>query len=166
MIFLDLPPASSVFLDANTLVYALTNHAKYGPPCIALLDRIARNELAGFTATHVLSEAAHRLMSLEAIALQNWPQAGIAVRMRNHPAVVQSLTRFRPSIESIPNRGIQVLIVDPSHVIKALNVSQQTGLLHNDALVVVVMQHYGLTNIASVDSDFDAVPGISRYSPV
>jgi predicted nucleic acid-binding protein len=129
------------------------------------LDRIARNDLAGFTATHVLSEAAHRLMTLEAIALQNWPQTGIALRMRNHPAVVQSLTRFRPSIESIQNRGVQVVVVDPSHVVHALAVSQQTGLLHNDALVVVVMQHSRLTNIASVDTDFDRVPGITRYSP-
>ncbi len=166
MTFLDLPAASSVFLDANTLVYALTNHAKYGPPCIALLDRIARNELAGFTSTHMLSEAAHRLMTLEAIALQSWPQAGIALRMRNHPAVVQCLTSFRPSIESIPTQGVQLLIVDPAHVLQALAISQQTGLLHNDALIVVVMQHYGLTNIASVDSDFDRVPGITRYAPV
>ena len=56
--------------------------------------------------------------------------------------------------------------MDPAHVLQALAISQQTGLLHNDALVVAVMRHYGLTNIASVDSDFDRVPGITRYAPV
>jgi predicted nucleic acid-binding protein len=38
-------------------------------------------------------------------------------------------------------------------------------LLHNDALIVAVMRHHGLTNIASEDADFDRVPGITRYAP-
>ncbi len=80
--------------------------------------------------------------------------------------MVQSLTSFRPAIESIPKNGVQVLIVHPSHVAQALAISQQTGLLHNDALVVVVMQHHGLTNLASNDADFDRVPGLTRYAPV
>ena len=44
--------------------------------------------------------------------------------------------------------------------------SQQTGLLSNDALLIAVMQANGLTNLASHDSDFDRVPGLTRYTPV
>ena len=44
--------------------------------------------------------------------------------------------------------------------------SQSTGLLTNDALIVAVMQHYGLTRLASSDPDFDRVPGITRYAPL
>ncbi len=44
-------------------------------------------------------------------------------------------------------------------------VSQQTGLLTNDALIVAVMQAHGLVNLASSDADFDRVPGLTRYAP-
>jgi len=165
MTFADLPKGAPVFLDANTLVYALSNHAQYGPLCVGLLEQISRQERPGHTSTRVLSEAAHRLMALEVISLHRRPQAGIALWMRNHPAVVQSLTSFRSGIESIPRRGVQVLISQPGHVNQALEISQQTGLLHNDALIVAVMQQHGLVHLASNDTDFERVPGITRYSP-
>ncbi|MGH7170092.1 MAG: PIN domain-containing protein [Gemmataceae bacterium] len=38
-------------------------------------------------------------------------------------------------------------------------------MLHNDALIVAVMQANGLTNLASEDDDFDRVPGLTRYAP-
>jgi hypothetical protein len=43
--------------------------------------------------------------------------------------------------------------------------SQQHELLTGDALGVAVMQDYGSSRIASADTDFDRVPGITRYSP-
>ena len=46
------------------------------------------------------------------------------------------------------------------------SLSQQYGLLTNDALTVAVMQANGLTKIASHDTDFDRVPGLTRYAPV
>jgi predicted nucleic acid-binding protein len=40
------------------------------------------------------------------------------------------------------------------------------GLLTNDGLIVAVMQANGLSNLASNDTDFDRVPGPTRYGPV
>ena len=34
------------------------------------------------------------------------------------------------------------------------------------ALIVALLNHAGLTNIASSDGDFDRVPGLTRYGPV
>jgi hypothetical protein len=42
---------------------------------------------------------------------------------------------------------------------------KQTGVLHNDALIVAAMRAHGLSNLASADSDFDRVAGITRYGP-
>ena len=61
--------------------------------------------------------------------------------------------------------GIQLLTIAPSLIATAAAVSQQTGLLSNDALIVAVMQQHGLTELASHDTDFDRVPGVTRYSP-
>jgi predicted nucleic acid-binding protein len=69
-------------------------------------------------------------------------------------------------MDEIPLLGIQVLTISPVLIAAAAAISQQTGLLSSDALIVGVMQTQGLTNLASNDSDFDRVPGIQRYAPV
>jgi predicted nucleic acid-binding protein len=49
--------------------------------------------------------------------------------------------------------------------LSSAKLSQQNGLLSNDALIVAVMQAHGLSKIVSNDADFDRVPGITRYAP-
>jgi predicted nucleic acid-binding protein len=84
MTFADVPGGTSVFVDANTFVYACGPDPQFGPPSLQLLERIERKDLQGFTSTHVLSDVAHRLMSLEACAVLGWPYAGIAQRLKRH----------------------------------------------------------------------------------
>jgi len=166
MIFTDLSAGESVFLDANTIVYRFSLHPKYGPACTDLFDRIERKELMGFASTHVLSETLHRLMTLEAITLFQWPQANIGNRLRNNPAEVQKLVQFRTAIDKVLQSNLQTLTVEPHLLGTAAALSQQIGLLANDALIVAVMQAHGLSNIATEDADFDRVPGLTRYAPV
>jgi predicted nucleic acid-binding protein len=52
------------------------------------------------------------------------------------------------------------------HVSRAVDLSRQFGLLTGDALIVAVMQAQGLSALASLDADFERVPGIIRYAPV
>jgi predicted nucleic acid-binding protein len=154
-----------VFLDANVFVYAFSAHPDLGAVARQLLDRIERQELSGLTSTHVLSEAAHRLMTLEACTTFGWPFAGIAQRMRQHPNEVQQLTQFQHAIDSVLASSIRVLPIAPDLVAAGAGVSRQTGLLTNDALVVAVMRRHGLRDLASHDDDFDQVPGLTRYAP-
>ena len=58
-----------------------------------------------------------------------------------------------------------VVPVTQTLVEAATSISQQYELLTGDALIVAVMQQQGLTNIASVDADFDRVTGLVRYAP-
>lgn len=165
MTFADLTAGDSVFVDTNTLVYRFTLHPQFGSACVALLDRIERGELAGFTSAHVLSETAHRLMTLEAVTLFGWPQAGIGNRLRARPAEVTRLTSFRTAIERVVASNLRVLDLTAGTLAAGVALSQQIGLLINDALIVAVMQAVGLTRIASGDADFDQVPGLTRYAP-
>lgn len=165
MIFADLAAGQSVFLDANVLVYHFAPDPVLGPHCAPLVQRIDRGELSGFTSTHVLTETAHRLMSIEASARFGWPFAGMARRLKDHAAEVQKLMAFRRAIQTVVDSKFQVLSITPALVLAAAGLSQQTGLLSNDALIVAVMQDYGLVNLASNDADFDRVPGLTRYAP-
>jgi predicted nucleic acid-binding protein len=72
MTFADIPAGLSIFVDANIFVYHFLSHATFGPACHQLLERAARQEIVGYTAADVLSDVAHRVMTLEAIATFNW----------------------------------------------------------------------------------------------
>ena len=78
---------------------------------------------------------------------------------------MHTLTHFRTAVESVLQSRLQVLTIAPPLLATATGISQQCGLLTNDALTVAVMQANGLTKVASADSDFDRVPGLTRYAP-
>lgn len=166
MTFNDIPAGAAVFLDANCLVYAATLDPQYGSACEKLLERIDNQDLEGFTSAHVLSEMAHRVMTLEAVARFYRPMVGMANWLRRHPAEVQQLVRHRLAIDELQNCKVQILPVQGSEVSRAADLSIQFGLLSSDALIVAVMQQHNLTALASNDADFDRVPAITRYAPV
>jgi len=140
MTFDDLPTGVSVFLDANAFVYPFAPDPILGPPCAKLLHRIEAQECLAFTATHVLSEAAHRLMAIEAVQRFGWPVRGIAQRLRQHPAEVRQLTTFRQAVEKVLQSRTHILTTSPPSIAAAAAISQQTGLLSNDALILVPFQ--------------------------
>jgi predicted nucleic acid-binding protein len=166
MTFDALAAGQSIFVDANVFLHYFTMHPRYDPACKGLLDRIENHEITGFTSALVLAEVVHRLMTIEACQRFGWAAKGIARRLRRHPAEVQQLTRSRQAVDEITLIGVDVLPIGKNHVSLAPDISQQTGLLCGDALIVAIMQTNGLTHLASSDADFDRVPGITRYAPV
>ncbi len=166
MTFAQIPAGTAVFVDANTLVYHFANHPTFGLACTQLLKRIEHQHLAGFISTHVLSEMAHRLMTLDAVDRFGWPPAGIAVRLRKHHVEIPKLTLHVQAVAQIPLLGIRTVDITPPLVEAATLLSRQHDQLMGDALVVAVMQAHGLTHLASNDADFDRVPGLTRYTPI
>jgi predicted nucleic acid-binding protein len=165
MILKDVANGETVFIDANIFIYACAPDPTLGLPCQEFLERIERGDLHGVTSAHVLSNVAHRLMSLEACQTFGWPYTGIASRLARHPAQVQQLYRYRQAIDDIVVSGIQVVSIESRHIVSSIAVSTQEGLLSNDALAVALMREMNLVHLASHDSDFDRVPGLVRYSP-
>lgn len=165
MTFAGIPNGALVFVDANTLLYHFGPHPTLQAPCQALLQRILRQEIVGVTSAHVLSDVAHRMMTIEAMNKLGWPAKGIVSRLRKHSLEIQKLTQFRQVIHDIPRFGLQLLSVAPTLVLQAADLSQQYGLLSGDGLIVATMHDQGIVNLASHDSDFDRVPGITRYAP-
>jgi predicted nucleic acid-binding protein len=161
----DVPAGSTVFVDANILIFALTNHPTHGAACTVFLDRAEHQQIVAVTSTHVLGEVVHRMMSIEAADRFAWPVQGIANRLRRHPSEVQQLVKPRQALDEINAAGLGILTIAVPLVGLATDVSRLTGLLYGDALIVAVMRDHGLTQLASFDADFDRVPGLTRYSP-
>ena len=165
MTFDDLSHGQTVFLDGNVFVYHFAADPVFGPACSQLLQQVQRGDLEGYTSTHILSETAHRLMTIEASVSFGWPFAGIAQRLKRHRAQIAQLSQFRTAVDTIVASTIRIVTIVPAQISAAALISQQTGLLSNDALIVALMQHHGLTALASADEDFDNIPGISRHAP-
>ena len=104
-------------------------------------------------------------MTLEAAALFGW-SSKVVDKLKQDPSAVGKLSRFRQAVAKVPQLNFRILTIPETLVEMAAAVSQQTGLLSNDALLVAVMQANGLTRLASHDADFDRVAGITRYGPV
>jgi len=102
----DIPGGAAVFLDANVLVYHFAPHPVLQPLCQELLEQCTTEESLGYTSAHVVSNVAHRIMTLEAIDRFAWPTAGIARRLLRHPDDVRQLTRFRQVVDEIPHLGV------------------------------------------------------------
>ena len=166
MIFDEIPSGADVFLDANTFIYHFTGDSAYGVSCTRLIERIEQGDLRGYTSAEVVSDAAHRMMTIEAMERYGWPIAGLAARLRKHHAEIPKLTLFQQAVEQVPRLGIRVWDIKLDLVLTAVKLSRQHELLSGDALIVAVMQSNGLTNLASNDSDFERVPGLTRYTPV
>jgi predicted nucleic acid-binding protein len=164
--FDDLPAGVVVFLDANCLVYAASSDPQYGAACQRLLKRIENRDFEGHTSSHVLADLAHRMMTIEAALRFGRPMTGIANWLGRHPTEVQQLAQYQQSLDDLQAIPITILPVTGPQVSRAADFSRQYGLLTNDALIVAVMQAHGLIHLASLDTDFDRVPGITRYAPV
>jgi predicted nucleic acid-binding protein len=165
MTFADIPAGSAVFVDANIFLFALTKHPVHGAACEAFLDRADNQEITAVTSTNVLGEVLHRIMTIEACDRFGWPVQGIANRLRRHPTEVQQLIRPRQGLDEICAGRVTVVAINLALVSLATDMARQTGLLYGDALIVANMRDQGISHLASLDADFDRVPGISRYSP-
>jgi predicted nucleic acid-binding protein len=166
MTFDQIPINKALFIDANIFVYYFVPDPILGPPCRQLMERITKyQEFPAYTSTHVLSELSHQLMVLEAAQLLGRAVTGMTQYLRRHPSEVQKLTRFRHAIDEVPRLGIEVLPVERHISPLSASLAQLHGLLTNDAVILANMQDEGISHIASHDTDFDRVPGITRYAP-
>ena len=113
MTFADLITGDAVFLDTNIFVYHFAPDPLLRSPCSQLLQRIERQDISGYTSTVILSEVAHRLMTIEARTRPGWPSGKIVNRLKQNPAAVQSLMNFRIAVQNILHSKIQVLTIAP-----------------------------------------------------
>jgi predicted nucleic acid-binding protein len=114
MIYADLPAGAAAFVDASVFIHHFEPNPLFGAANTEFLERIENQEINGFTTTHIVSEVAHRLMTIEAMQTLGWKSAGIALRLRNHPTDVQTLKRFRQAVQEIPRFGVRILTIDPA----------------------------------------------------
>jgi predicted nucleic acid-binding protein len=161
--FNAIPTGSNLLLDANVFVYGLTARSAQ---CRTLLERCSNEEVFGITLFEIVHETTHIFMLGEAKAkgLFNATEKG-AKYLSRHPESVKNLSDYWTNTQRLLGLNILVLPMERDIVVAAQVERVNAGLLTNDSIIVAAMKEYGISRIATNDSQFDAVAGISVYSP-
>ena len=162
MTLADLQNGDRIFIDANIFIYHFGGQSL---ECKAFLERCARRELLGCTATLILGEVLHRLMVAEAVA-KGLVSGGRTVRkLGESPELVRQLTQYHDNISNILRMNLTVLDLTTEVVRKSAEIRKEEGLLTNDSLVVAHMREQRLTKLATANGDFDRIDSIEVYKP-
>ena len=160
----SVPIRSDILLDANIFIYALLEQSGQ---CRELLTRCAREEIFAVTTFDAVIEATHRLMVAEGFGRGLIPKGtrNPAKWLKKRPEAVQEMSTYWAQVQSILDLNVLLLRTGEDSLRRAQEVRSAYGLLTRDSLLVAAMREYGLTSIASNDSDFDRVHELTRYQP-
>jgi predicted nucleic acid-binding protein len=81
MTLVDFVAGDDTFVDANIFVYHFAANPTLQPICSQFLQRIENQEIRGYTSLHILSEVAHRLLTMEAQAQHRWSSGKLIKRL-------------------------------------------------------------------------------------
>jgi predicted nucleic acid-binding protein len=162
MTFGDIPSGARVFIDTNIFIYHFGGQSA---ECKSLLDRCARRELVGYTATFILAEALHRFMVAEAIQKGLVTGKAPVQKLADNPVLVKQLDQYNQNVKQIAQLNIFIVSLTPEIIAASEIVRQQQGLLTNDSLIVATMNNLGITNLISADEGFERIPSLQVFKP-
>jgi predicted nucleic acid-binding protein len=158
----DLPDGTTIFVDANILIYHFSGLSL---ECQAFLQRCESRQVDAYTGVHIVLEVMHRLMMLEALQKGLITGGQPARRLKEHPEIVKGLQAYNQSVQQIPRLNIRVRAITSAVVRASEAIRVQAGLMSNDSVTVALMRQLGLTVIATADADFNNGSGLQVYQP-
>jgi predicted nucleic acid-binding protein len=157
----NLPDRSFIFIDANVFIYALTAQSVQ---CRQLFERCLREEVTGIALFETVNEVTHRFMIAEALS-KGLITSGGAKALRNKFQQIPTLADYWLNTQRMLALNLLFLPVNETIIRNAQTVRQQAGLLTNDSMIVAGMREFGLSFLASNDSDFERVRDITVFKP-
>ncbi len=132
------------FLDTNVFMYAAGREHPLKAPCVAVLRRVAREELDVLTNAEVLQEILYRYGAIGEL------QRGV------HLA--------RLAVDQVAGEVLPVTLADMH---RAFDLVDRYGkeITGRDAVHAATMLDNGLTHVISADRHFDIIEGITRLDP-
>lgn len=164
----DIPTGRRVFVDANIICYAiicLPGLEDLSYQCQRFFLRVAAGDLAASTSTVAVGEAIHKVMLAEANERWGDEQRITPHKLSRRPKLIRELTQHLPVVNEIAIWGVSihpVPVTVTSHVARSCC---ELGLLHNDAVTVLLMRHLGIVDLATNDDEFRRIPGIRVWMP-
>jgi len=162
----QIPSCSKVFVDANIFVYHFGGDGDISDACTDFLLRVEEGDVEAFTSTIILPEILHRLMIVEAVEKYELPLRSIVRYLKEHPDIVMTLEKYSMAPEKIRQMNVTILTITLQDLLDSKGVRDSYGLLTNDSTSVSIMKRFGITDIATNDSDFERVNGLRVWKPL
>ena len=159
-----MPAGTRAMVDANIMAYYAVVVPGFTSMAISFLERVERGEIHAVTTTALVAEAIHKVMLSEAMDAHGLPAKGIVPRLKERPDLVRGVAH-RCLTADMERLGVSIHAITPGALIDAEALFSQYGLLTNDSITLALMQQLGLTDIATNDDDFDAIPGLTVWKP-
>lgn len=149
-------------MDTNVLLYYFGGRSEQ---CRRFIERCLSHDINAYTSMTVLIEALHKLMIMEAIQEGRITGEGAVQKLRAHPEIVRSLSRYEEAIKHILDYFVDTVPLDVGDLLVSRVLRAQFGLLVNDSLIFTAMKKEYLTEIATADRDFRRLKGLNVYRP-
>jgi len=133
---------NALLLDANIAVYAMGQDNPLRDPCRRLLERAAEGEFRAYASTEMIQEFVHH-------RLRKTGDRALATRNGRDLTAMCTTLAF--------DREILDLALDL--------IERGPTIRGRDAVHAATAIAYGIERIASTDSAFDAIAGITRLDP-
>jgi len=87
----------------------------------------------------------------------------LTARPKRHPALLDGLTSHHRVVTTVRGLRLHMETITLELFARGAALSTQERLLRNDALTLAVMEHLGVTILATNDDDFDAITRMTVY---
>ena len=158
---LGLPTGARAVIDANIFVYAFRERSAQ---CEGLLARCRAQEVFGVTTLEVVNEVCHRLMLAEAVE-EGIIGRPLAALLAGKDDSIARLRRYWTMTTKILEMNLAVLALEEPRARRGQQVRISCGLLTTDSLLVAAAVENSITNLVTLDSDFDHIAGLTVYKP-
>jgi predicted nucleic acid-binding protein len=161
----DIPEGALCYLDATIFYYHLVETPALSDECSDLLKQIELGRIHGVTSSVALAEATHKVMLAEVVSQHGVAHQGLIARLKRHRALLDGLTSHHRVVTTVRGLRLHVEAITLELLARGVALSTQERLLTNDALTLAVMEHLGVTILATNDDDFDTITRITVYKP-
>ena len=161
----DISAGATCYLDATIFYYHLVETPALSDECSDLLKQIELGHVHGVTSSVALAEATHKVMLAEVVSRHRVAHQGLIARLKRHPGLLDGLTSHQRVVTTVRGLRLHVEAITLELLARGAALSIQERLLTNDALTLAVMEHLGVTLLATNDDDFDAITWITVYKP-
>jgi len=161
-----IPPGKTVFIDANIFLYEIFDHPVFGEGSYRILKDVEEGILNGVISTLVLDEVFYKMILMEASNKFQISIKDTSFFLKKNPKKITQLENSWKNIKKIPKmRNLKVEGITPEIFESSVEIVKTNMLLTHDAAHLAVMQYTEVTDIATNDSDFERIEGITVWRP-
>jgi len=158
-----------IFIDANIFIYNALDDPIYAESCSDFLRKVETNNIKGVITPSIMDEVLFKILMAEASQhIEKFSLSALKKEMKKphfSSLVYKPVKEYSEYLTELTYGGLEILTVDGGLVEKSIELGRRYGLLITDAIHLSTMKQYGITHIASNDSDFERVESINIYKP-